>query len=216
MALRYVSAEQLLADSWQLAMQVLASHYEPDLLVAVWRGGAPVGIAMQEVFELLQHPCEHFAIRSASYSDLTAGQSGAEGSSDLEDPSRLHKQATVVKLWGLEQLQPWLKPDCRLLLVDDVFDSGRTLATACNAIRTLAQGVHLQIRLATPWFKPDNNQTALLPDYHLHSTADWLVFPHEMLGLDDSQLLAKPGNRLLLQQLVELRQQQRATSRTPD
>ncbi len=50
----YISAQQLLDDSFALTMQVFESGFEPDYIVGVWRGGAPVGIAMQELLELLR------------------------------------------------------------------------------------------------------------------------------------------------------------------
>ena len=63
--------------------------------------------------------------------------------------------------------------------------------------------------IATPWYKPQRNQSALVPDYHLHTTDDWLVFPHELLDLDEQQLLAKPGNAEVLQRLAALRRTNR-------
>ena len=46
------------------------------------------------------------------------------------------------------------------------------------------------IRIATPWFKPANNQTDLEPDYYLHKSDDWLVFPHELNGLTREEVEA--------------------------
>jgi hypothetical protein len=39
------------------------------------------------------------------------------------------------------------------------------------------------VRIATPWYKPGNNRTRLVPDYYLHETDKWIVFPHELVGL---------------------------------
>ena len=47
MSKRYIQAQQLLEDSYQLAWQVFESGYRPNYIVGVWRGGAPVGIAVQ-------------------------------------------------------------------------------------------------------------------------------------------------------------------------
>ena len=41
----YLSADDYLRDSWRLAAAVKASGWQPDILIALWRGGAPVGIA---------------------------------------------------------------------------------------------------------------------------------------------------------------------------
>ena len=44
------------------------------------------------------------------------------------------------------------------------------------------------IRIAAPWFKPSRNETDLIPDYFLHETADWLVFPHELDALTPEEM----------------------------
>jgi hypoxanthine phosphoribosyltransferase len=186
MALSYISADQLLADSFALAIKVAESGFRPDLLIALWRGGTPVGAAMQEVFEFLEMPCEHFAVRSTSY----------------RNPGEQQQQ---IQLWGMEQLETSLPATRNVLLVDDVFDSGRTLQHVIHALAARPAAQQRTVRIATPWFKPGNNVTTLLPDYYLHETGDWLVFPHELYGLTPGQILQKPGVQALTQTLLQLR-----------
>ena len=38
-------------------------------------------------------------------------------------------------------------------------------------------------RVAVPWFKPGRNQTDRIPEYWVHQTEEWLVFPHELDAL---------------------------------
>ena len=45
----FIKSEDLLKDSFQLAWNVFKSGYEPNYIVGVWRGGAPIGIAVQEL-----------------------------------------------------------------------------------------------------------------------------------------------------------------------
>lgn len=190
MALSYLSANDLLADSYALAIKVVESGFRPDLLIALWRGGTPVGLAVQEVFEFLEMPCEHFAIRTTSY----------------RNPG---EQQQTVQLWGMEQLEEAL-PRCKnVLLVDDVFDSGRTAQHVINALKASPSPVQRTIRIATPWFKPASNVTGIIPDYYLHETSDWLVFPHELFGLEPEQILQKPGVHALAQTLLRLRDSQK-------
>ena len=40
-----------------------------------------------------------------------------------------------------------------------------------------------EIKIATPYFKPQKNLTGREPDYYIHETESWLVFPHELEGL---------------------------------
>ena len=68
MSKRYIQAQQLLEDSYQLAWQVFESGYRPNYIVGVWRGGAPVGIAVQEFLDVLGIESDHIAIRTSSYS----------------------------------------------------------------------------------------------------------------------------------------------------
>ena len=38
----YLSADEYLRDTWRLAAAVKESGWQPDILIALWRGGAPV------------------------------------------------------------------------------------------------------------------------------------------------------------------------------
>ncbi|GIR74626.1 MAG: hypothetical protein CM15mP76_13530 [Prochlorococcus sp.] len=40
-----------------------------------------------------------------------------------------------------------------------------------------------EIKVATPYFKPEKNLTNNKPDFYIHETDKWLVFPHELEGL---------------------------------
>ena len=66
----YISASQLLKDSFELAWQVYQSGFRPNYIVGVWRGGAPIGIAVQEYFSYCDVATDHIAIRTSSYQDI--------------------------------------------------------------------------------------------------------------------------------------------------
>ncbi len=160
----YINAQQLLEDSFALAMQVFESGYRPDYIVGVWRGGAPVGIAVQELLELLGIESDHIAIRTSSYTGI--GQ-----------------RSRTVKVHGLSYIVDKINAGESLLLVDDVYDTGLSLAQVIIDLEAGCADTRPEIRIATPWFKPDNNQTSRIPEYTIHETAQWLVFPHELSGL---------------------------------
>ena len=46
------------------------------------------------------------------------------------------------------------------------------------------------VRVAVPYFKPNRNKTERLPDYYLHVTDDWLIYPHSIEGLTPQELEA--------------------------
>ncbi len=160
----YISAQQLLEDSFALAMQVFESGFRPHYIVGVWRGGAPVGIAVQELLQLLGIKSDHIAIRTSSYTGM--GQRGR-----------------TVKVHGLRYVTDRIEEGEQLLLVDDVYDTGLSLAQVLEDIEAHCQKRKPDIRIATPWFKPGNNKTPRSPDYYVHQSSEWLVFPHELDGL---------------------------------
>lgn len=168
----FITAGQLLQDSFLLAAEVFRSGYAPDFILGLWRGGSPVGIAVQEYLQYQGIVTDHMAIRTSAYTGI----------------DRLAPQVIVA---GLTEVLPRLRAEMRLLLVDDVFDSGRSIEAVLTELRARAgAGCPEQIRIACPWFKPSRNVTSLRPDYFLHETDAWLVFPHELLGLRPEELRA--------------------------
>ena len=66
----FIQADQLLKDSFNLAWKIFESGFKPDYIIGVWRGGAPVGIAVQEFLDFLDIPSDHIAIRTSYYSGI--------------------------------------------------------------------------------------------------------------------------------------------------
>ena len=180
---RYISPQELLADSFALAWQVYESGFRPDYVLGVWRGGTPVGIAVHELLHILGVAADHAAVRTASYSGIGQRREG-------------------VQVDGLDYIFQRLTPGQSLLLVDDVHDTGLSLQQIITELRDCSAGAGADIRVATPWFKPGNNRRGERPDYFLHQTDAWLVFPHELEGLSVQELAAhKPELAALLPQL---------------
>lgn len=185
MKLQHISADSLLQDAFALALQVLESNFLPDLIVGIWRGGAPIAVAVHEAFEFTGHHCDHMALHSSSYTGIATKQ--------------------AVQIQGLQLLREKATAAARILLVDDVFDSGQSMATILNEVQRSCGAKVCDIRIAVPYYKPANNTTTFTPDYFLHETAAWLVFPHELSGLDNAELKRKPGLAALAERLLALR-----------
>ena len=62
-----ISAQDLLEDSIALGIKVLESGFRPTMIIAIWRGGTPVGMALQEVLSYCGVRSDHIAIRTSSY-----------------------------------------------------------------------------------------------------------------------------------------------------
>jgi hypoxanthine phosphoribosyltransferase len=90
---------------------------------------------------------------------------------------------------GLNYIIKKICHDDRVLIVDDVFDTGNTIVAVIDEITRRARGnTPEDIRVAVPWFKPSRNETTITPEYYLHETAEWLVFPHELDALTPEEL----------------------------
>jgi hypoxanthine phosphoribosyltransferase len=77
--------------------------------------------------------------------------------------------------------------------VDDVHDTGHSIQQIISDLRSACKKNTPEIRVATPYFKPEKNLTDNVPDYYLHETNKWLVFPHELDGLEVQEMIdSKP------------------------
>jgi hypoxanthine phosphoribosyltransferase len=167
----FISAESLLRDSLELGARIVRSGFRPTFLVAIWRGGAPIGITVQEVLEYHGIHADHISIRTSSYTGID-------------------QQAKTVRVHALDYLVSRLSAEDELLLIDDVFDSGRSLeAVIAELERRCRRNLPAKIRIATAYYKPTRNRSALTPDYFVRATDNWLVFPHEIQGLTRQEIL---------------------------
>ena len=44
------------------------------------------------------------------------------------------------------------------------------------------------IRVACAWYKPTRRKVGTVPDYYVHESSEWLVFPHELHGLKRQEI----------------------------
>lgn len=166
----YIGAEDLLADSFRLAHQVHQSGFEPTFIMALWRGGAPIGLAVQEYFAYHNIDTDHILVRTSSYHGID-------------------QQSRNVIIHGFSYLVKNLTAEDRVLIVDDVFDTGQTINAIVETMEAqLKLNMPQDIRVAVPYFKPSRNKTDRLPEYFLHETDEWLVYPHSVEGLTAEEI----------------------------
>ena len=166
---RFISAQELLDVSFQLGGLIVQQGYRPNFIVGVWRGGAPVGIAVQEILDACGVAADHIAIRTSSYQAI--GQ-----------------RAKEVRVHGLRYIEKRVNAEDKLLIVDDIFDTGLSVAKVISELHKVCRKNTPEIKVATPFYKPTNNQTSFEPDFYLEKTDKWLVFPHELEGLSFEEI----------------------------
>ncbi|TQV86209.1 hypoxanthine phosphoribosyltransferase [Exilibacterium tricleocarpae] len=172
---QFISPEQLLQVSFQLAVKIYESGFRPNFIVGLWRGGSPVGIVVQDCLAYLEIKTDHISLRTSyrgmeSYGDMV----------DNRDRIRVH---------GTRYLFDRLNAEDALLIVDDVYSTGYNIEAVIERLRRKTRrNMPADVRIAVPWYKPTHNRTGRVPDFYLHETADWLVLPHELNGLTAEEI----------------------------
>jgi hypoxanthine phosphoribosyltransferase len=163
----YVSANELVRDSFLLARRVYDSGFRPDVILVLWRGGTPVGIVVHEFLLYLGIETYHTVVKAESYTGIG--------------------QRREPRVENLDRVLDRLSEASRVLVVDDIFDSGRTLEHVCGALRERTT----HIRIATLYLHRGHNETTRQPDYFQRETDRWIVFPHELGGLTPDEIRRK-------------------------
>ena len=153
----YISPDDLLFKSYQLAQKVKNSDWKPNFIVALWRGGAPVGIAVQEYLEYFKILTDHISIRTSSYVN--------------------REQQTVVNVHSLNYIIEKANINDCLLIVDDIYDTGKSAKAVISELKSKMRLNCPDIRVATVFWKPEHSEA---PDYYVEKTDAWVVFPHEL------------------------------------
>tara|TARA_Y100000310_G_scaffold334428_1_gene414175 strand:- start:9350 stop:9994 length:645 start_codon:yes stop_codon:yes gene_type:complete len=178
----FITPTELHNDSFDLARQIYDSGFRPDFMMALWRGGTPVGIAVHEYLQLQdflngekrhdRFGPDHVPIRTSRYND----EEGVGGTNEH------------VNVIGLEYFVNNANHDDSLLIIDDVHDAGTTIKAVIEDLkRKSRRNTPKDIRVAMVHYKPDNNETGRVPEFYLYETEHWLVYPHELMGLTDEE-----------------------------
>jgi len=181
---KFITAQELLEDSFRLAAKVYEDGFRPQFIVGIWRGGAPIGIAVQEYFDFKKVETDHIAVRTSSYYGI-------------------NQQSKEIKVHGLHYIIENANADDGLLIVDDVFDSGRSIKALIEQLTvTMRNNMPKDVRTACPWYKPANTQVDITPDYYVHESSEWLVFPHELSGLTPDEIIKGKKDLTNIQNLL--------------
>lgn len=170
-------------DSLIMADKILKDGFYPDIIYILLRGGAIVGNVISEYFKI-----NRAGRKSVFYGAVAAKSYHGVG-----------ERSDVVKIEGWTYSPDKLKPDDKVLLIDDIFDSGNTINRVGEFI--LSSGIsrdHLKVAVHDYKVKsycPIQASHTIQPDYwaqkHLierESDDIWLHYlSHELEGLTDDE-----------------------------
>jgi hypoxanthine phosphoribosyltransferase len=160
----------------KLAYQIYKSGFVPDVIYVSLRGGAYLGNVISEYFKFIRledRPVYYAAVVAHSYADVKVQQR--------------------IKVEGWTYNPEYLRQGDRVLLVDDIFDTGRTINHLVDII--LEKGIpRKDIRIAVHDYKIrqyTGKALPLQPDYYcrkyvVEKERDefWIHYcSHELVGL---------------------------------
>ncbi len=172
----FVEYDQVRNNSLKLAHRIHEDGFIPDVIYVLLRGGAYIGNVISEYFKIVrrdERPVFYAAVVARSYTDI-------------------HKRSRVM-IDGWTYKPEYLRNGDKVLLVDDIYDSGRTMNYLAEVI--MDHGIpreDLKIAVHDYKFFPNSNeQMPVSPDYYcrkhtVHSPEDdvWIHYKsHEFVGL---------------------------------
>jgi hypothetical protein len=168
-------------NSLKLAHRIYNEGFIPDVIYVSLRGGAYLGNIISEYFKIVHkgaRPVYYAAVVARSYTDVA--------------------KAEHVKVDGWTYSPDYLRVGDKVLLVDDIFDSGRTINHLAQIITD--KGIpRNDLKIAVhdyKYFKDKEKQLPFQPDYwcrkHDLSVNDeeiWIHYmSHELVGLKSDEL----------------------------
>ncbi len=168
---KFLDEQELIQDSFKLGVKIFESGFKPTFIVGLWRGGSSVGIYVQECLQTLGVETDHISLRTS-----------------YQGQPYYHEMANLpvkdIRVHGTKYLVDSLNADGSLLIVDDVFSTGKNIQAVINKLKhRLRRNMPEQVRVATLYQRPSFKALISNLDFVLHQTEDWLVFPYEMSGL---------------------------------
>ena len=167
-------------DAIKLGHKISQDGFVPDIIYTSLRGGAYMSNVISEYFKLAlkgKKPVLYAAVVARSYTDI--------------------KEHDCVRIDGWTYSPEYLRPGDKILLVDDIYDSGRTLNFLVEAL--LEKGVpRSDIKVVVHDYKNFTYKETLpiKPDYwcrkfDINSENDdrWIHYmSHELVGLKPEEL----------------------------
>ena len=173
----YVTANALTELSTQLSAQILDSNWKPTWIVALWRGGAYIGTVVQEHLKWHGIKTDHIAVRTSRFTR----------------PGEVKEE---IDVFGLNYIVKNANADDRLLIVDDVFESGLSIEAVKNKLKTKMRANYPQVKVATVFYKSEKRVVDFEPDWYVEKSTAWIVFPHEVEEMSKEEIALHKGSEI--------------------
>ncbi len=174
-------------DAIKLAYRILNDGFIPDIIYVSLRGGAYIGNVISEYFKIVrtEKPVLYAAVVARSYTDI-----------------HNHDE---VRIDGWTYNPEYLRQGDKILLVDDIYDSGRTINYLANTL--LERGVpRKDLKIAVhdfKFFSYKNHENSFHPDYYckkhtINAPEEdiWIHYmSHELVGLNHNELESNYYNK---------------------
>ncbi|MDR0316681.1 MAG: phosphoribosyltransferase [Treponema sp.] len=177
----FISFDTVRNNALKLADRIYNEGFIPDVIYVSLRGGACMANVISEYFKLVhkgERPVYYAAVVARSYTDVAA--------------------AEKVRIDGWTYSPDYLRVGDKVLLIDDIFDSGKTIN--CLAQIILDKGIpRHDLKIAVhdyKYFFDRPEQLPIQPDYycrrHELSVNDeryWIHYmSHELVGLSKTEI----------------------------
>jgi hypoxanthine phosphoribosyltransferase len=181
MAKEFLTFNQVRNNALKLAHRIHSSGFVPDVIYVSLRGGAYLGNVISEYFKVVrrgERPVFYAAVVARSYSDI-------------------HKRERIM-VDGWTYNPDYLRNGDKVLLVDDIYDSGNTVNHLVEIF--LEKGIPREdIKVAVHDYKVRKwlgEEHPITPDFYCRrhevgSPADdtWIHYmSHELVGLTDEEI----------------------------
>jgi len=177
----FVEYDQVRNNSLKMAYQIHKDGFIPDVIYVLLRGGAYIGNVISEYFKILRkdvRPVFYAAVVARSYTDI-------------------HEQSRVM-IDGWTYKPEYLRNGDKVLLVDDIYDSGRTMNYLAEVI--MDHGIPRgDLKIAVHDYKvfpnSEEKSSPIKPDYfcrkHVVTSPEnnvWIHYKsHELVGLNKDE-----------------------------
>jgi len=183
----FLQFDKVRDNAIKLAHRIYTEGFIPDVIYVSLRGGAYLGNIISEYFKIVHKealPCKvrrpvyYAAVVARSYNDIA--------------------KSGKVKVDGWTYSPDHLRVGDKVLLVDDIFDTGRTINHLAQII--IEKGIprdDLKIAVHDYKFFPDKEeQLPYQPDYwcrkheaSIHDESTWIHYmSHELMGLTEEEI----------------------------